>query len=247
MGVLSAPPAETDLQRRDLLSHADRLLGAVEELRLADQSRVPPTLGEAIRLLQLRLGRPESSAPRTVRAAQLLVFTVQQRLMAANPRHRRPRSHVGRAGGTPRVTRVESGAEWKELTLPPASGGGAAVKEWSRQAEMVVERAFYRWCLAQNRVVGAARAGLEVGQDLARARAAWSNYWELRCESEGLLAPASARSRLSSAAVTGSGELATLAANASRKAARVSSSVSSASAITAAAASDCPGARTRSS
>src|SRR2546421_3518329 len=160
MSVLPAPPAEAELVRRDMLAHADRLLDAVEELRLAQESSLPPTLREAIRSLQLRIGRAESSNPRTVRAAQLLVFAVQQRLMAANPRHRRPRSHLGRASGTPRVTTTERGVEWKELTLPPAAPPGPAAPAappWSRRVEPVVERAFDRWCLAQNQAVAAAR------------------------------------------------------------------------------------------
>jgi hypothetical protein len=250
MSVLSAPPAEAELVRRDMLAHADRLLDAVEELRLAQESSLPPTLREAIRSLQLRIGRAESSNPRTVRAAQLLVFAVQQRLMAANPRHRRPRSHLGRASGTPRVTTTERGVEWKELTLPPAAPPGPAAPAappWSRQVELVVERAFDRWCLAQNQAVAAARSGQEAEPAVARARAAWANYWDLRCESERLLLPALASSERSSAAVTGSEDLATRAAKPSRNAPRVSSSTSSASAMTSAAASVSPGARTCSS
>jgi hypothetical protein len=247
MSALPAPPAEAELVRRDLLAHADRLLDAVEELRLAEESSLPPTLREAIRLLQLRLGRAESPNPRTVRAAQLLVFTVQQRLMAANPRHGRPRSHLGRAGGTPRVTRLEPGVEWKELTLPPPTAPGPDVFGWTRQVELVVERAFDRWCLAQNQAVAAARAGQEADQAVARARAAWTNYWELRCEAERLLLPTLASSERSSAAVTRSLELATRAAKPSRNAPRAASSRSSASLMTAAAASDSPGTRTCSS
>ncbi|MBJ7600164.1 hypothetical protein [Candidatus Nephthysia bennettiae] len=253
MSVLPAPPAEAELVRREMLAHADRLLDAVEELRLAQESSLPPTLREAIRSLQLRIDRAESSNPRTVRAAQLLVFAVQQRLMAANPRHRHPRSHLGRAGGTPRVTTVERGVEWKELTLPPAAPAGQsgpstpAALPWSRQVELVVERAFDRWSLAQNQAVAAARSSQEAGPAVARARAAWSNYWDLRCEAERLLLPALASSERNSAAVTGSADLATRAAKPSRNAPRVSSSTSSASAMTAAAASVSPGARTCSS
>jgi hypothetical protein len=244
MSALSAPPAEAELARRDMLAHADRLLDAVEELRLAEESRLPPTLREAIRLLQVRIGRAESSNPRTVRAAQLLVFTVQQRLMAANPHHRQPRSHLGRAGGTPRVTRLRPGVEWKELTLPPNTIPAPAAPPWSKQVELVVERAFDRWCLAQNQAVAAARSGQEAAPAVARARAAWANYWDLRCESERLLLPALASSERSSAAVTGSEDLATRAAKPSRNAPRDSSSRSTASAMTSAAASVSPGART---
>src|SRR5439155_397874 len=205
MNALSAPPAQAELARRGMLAHADRLLDAVEELRLAEASSLPPTLREAIRSLQLRVGRAESSNPRTVRAAQLLVFAVQQRLMAANPRHRLPRSHLGRASGTPRVTRLERGVEWKELTLPPTTPSPAAW-QWSQQVELVVERAFDRWSLAQNQAVAAARSGKAARQDaaqaVARARAAWSNYWDLRCEAERLLPPTPASRERSSAAVT---------------------------------------------
>jgi hypothetical protein len=247
MSALPAPPAQPELVRRDMLAHADRLLDAVEELRLHDESSLPPTLREAIHSLQHRIGRAEPSSPRTVRAAQLLVFAVQQRLMAANPRHRQPRSHLGRAGGTPRVTRLQPGVEWKELTLPPTSMPGTAAALWAEHVELVVERAFDRWCLAQNQAVAAARAGLEADQAVTRARAAWSNYWDLRCEAERLLLPALASSARSSTAVTGSEEVATRTANASRNAPSRSSSRSRASAITAAAAAESPGASTRSS
>jgi hypothetical protein len=247
MEALSPTLVESELVRRDMLAHSDRLLDAVEQLRLSDQSSLPPTLSDAIRLLQARIGRGESSNPRTVRGAQLLVFAVQQRLMAANPHHPQPRSHLGRPGGMPRVTRVARGVEWKELTLPPVSAPGAEGLPWPARVELTVERALDRWMLAQDQAVGAARMGEPAFEALARARAAWSNYWDLRCEAERLLRPALSSSDRSSDAVTSSSEEATRAAKPSRKAPSAASSRLTASAMTAAAAGPSPGASTLSS
>jgi hypothetical protein len=178
-------PATAELHRRRMLARSDRLLDEVEQLRLADQVRVPPMLRDAIRALQLRVG-PDSANPRTVRGAQLLVFAVQQRLMGVNPHNPEPRAHVGRARGSPRRARLSSGGEWKELTFParPAQGSEA---EWWGQVTLVVERALDRWSFAQNQAVAAARSGQSAEEALGRASAAWANYWELRCEAERLL------------------------------------------------------------
>src|SRR4030081_2783762 len=94
-------PASSEPHRRQMLARSDRLLRGVGAVALSDEVQVPPTLRDAIRALQLRIG-PESANPRTVRGAQLLVFAVQQRLMGANPHNPHPRAHVGRAPGTPR-------------------------------------------------------------------------------------------------------------------------------------------------
>jgi hypothetical protein len=239
--------AEAEMARRTMLAQADLLLEEVEELRLADQPRLPPSLGDAIRGLQVRIGRRETANLRTVHAAQLLVYAVQQRLMAANPHNHQPRSHLGRAAGSPGVMRLEGGGEWKELTLPPGPAAGPSPMPWSVHVELVVERAFDRWALSQHQAVMAARSGQPANEALDRARAAWTNYWDLRCEAERLLAPARATIDRSSAAVTGSGEAATRAAKASRKAPSASSPNRKASVITAAAAGASPGARTRSS
>jgi hypothetical protein len=238
---------ESELLRRDMLAQSDRLLEAVEELRLADQSRLPPTLGDAIRLLQARIGRGESPNPRTIHGAQLLVFAVQQRLMAANPRQKQPRSHLGRPRGMPRVTRAGGGVPWKELTLPPPAQAGRDGIPWSVQVELTVERAFDRWSITQDQAVAAARTGERSLEALSRARAAWANYWDLRCEADRLLAPPPGRSERSSAAVTGSGEPETRAAKPSRKAPNPASSSPTASAMTTAAAGPSPGASTFSS
>lgn len=238
--------------RRELLAHSDQLLDEVERLRLEERQRLPPTLREAIHALQLRIGRMDRADPRTVTAAQLLVFTVQQRLMAANPRNPHPRAHVGRALGTPRVARLPTGVAWKFLTLPPrpaplAGGQAEAEAAWRQNVELLVERAFDRWSLVQNQAVAAARSGRHAIKALRRAQAAWANYWELRCEAERLLAPPALSRARSSAAVSGSSEAATRAATASRNAASLASSSSAASAITAPAAGASPRARTRSS
>jgi hypothetical protein len=182
-------PATAELHRREMLARSDRLLDEVEQLRLSDEVRIPPTLREAIRGLQQRVG-PETANPRTVRGAQLLVFAVQQRLMGANPHNSQPRAHVGRARGSPKRARLPGGGEWKELTFParPAQGPDS---DWWVDVQLVVERALDRWSFAQNQAVAAARSRQPAEKALRRALAAWANYWELRCEAERLLgAPA---------------------------------------------------------
>ncbi|HEY4866604.1 MAG TPA: hypothetical protein VIK45_13950 [Candidatus Dormibacteraeota bacterium] len=234
-------PASAELARRDMLASADQLLDQVEQLRLSEQPRVPPTLREAIHSLQHRLGRPEPARPRTVRAAQQLVFAVQQRLMAANPRNAEPRAHVGRARGTPRVTPLARGGKWKELTFPPRPPQGPQ-GEWWAQVQLMVERAFDRWSFAQNQAVAAARNGQPAQTAVSRALAAWANYWELRCEAERLLRAPTASMERSSSALTGSEEAEIRLAKPSKKAARAAPSSWSASAMTPAASSASPGA-----
>ena len=66
---------------------SDGLLDDVEELHLEDRTEAPQPLREAIRALQIRLGRHDPPMPpATLRAAHDLVFAVQQRLMAAGLR-----------------------------------------------------------------------------------------------------------------------------------------------------------------
>lgn len=235
-----------DLTRREMLARSDHLLDQVEQLRLAEQRRVPPSLRSAIRTLQQRTGRPESTSPRTVRAAQLLVFTVQQRLMAANPRHSHPHSHLGRALGTPKVTRLSNGGAWKFLTLPPRAAFPAE-GEWRQQVELTVERAFDRWGLAQDQAVATARAGAGAIPALRRAQAAWTNYWELSREADHLLRTTPVSSSRNSAAVIGSAEAAILVASASRNSASRSSSSAVAAAMARPASAASPGASSRSS
>jgi len=165
------------MRRRTLMAESDGLLDDVERLRLDDQSEVPQQLREAICALQVRLGRTDPPlAPATLHAAHDLVFAVQQRLMAANPKHPRPNRPARRPGGQPVMTIVRDGGLWKLLTLPPP--GGTSDDEWLELVECTVERA------AQERY--------KPHVALAVARTAWSNYWELYVEAEEIRARVSA-------------------------------------------------------
>jgi len=173
-----------EARRRSLMAESDGLLDDVERLHLEDQNEVPQGLREAIRSLQLRLGRTAPPLPpATLHAAHDLVFAVQQRLMAANPKHPRPNRHAGRPGGQPIVTVVRDEGLWKLLTLPPPPGG-AADDEWLELVECTVERAWDRWCYAQQHAVRAAQERYKPHVALAVARTAWSNYWDLQLEAE---------------------------------------------------------------
>jgi hypothetical protein len=153
-------------------------------------------LREAIRSLQIRLGRRNPPvAPVTLEAAHDLVFAVQQRLMAANPRIPRPNRHVGRPGGQPMVTVVREDRKWKVLTLPPPPGSGDDA-DWIELVECTVERAWDRWCYAQQHAVRAARERFKPHISVAVAQAAWSNYWELKQEAEQIKDLLSARPAL---------------------------------------------------
>ena len=167
------------------MEESDSLLEEVESLRLADRSDVPVALSDAIQALHARLGRtkPVVAAP-TLRAAHDLVFAVQQRLMAANPNNPRPQRHTSRPGGQPVVTVVRENRLWKLLTLPPQTG--LDEQEWLELVEHTVERAWDRWCYAQQHAVRAAREQRRPELALAVARTAWSNYWELSQEAASL-------------------------------------------------------------
>jgi hypothetical protein len=72
---------------------------------------------------------------------------------------------------------------WKVLTLPsPLNGADDA--EWVELVESTVERAWDRWCYAQQHAVRAAREHFKASVAVAVARAAWNNYWELLEEAE---------------------------------------------------------------
>jgi hypothetical protein len=174
----------TEERRKSLLAESDVLLDDVETLRLQDKIEATPRLREAIHALQLRLGRRNPPLPpATLHAAHDLVFAVQQRLMAANPNHPRPNRHTGRPGGQPVVTVVRDDRVWKVLTLPsPLNGADDA--EWVELVESTVERAWDRWCYAQQHAVRAARQHFKASVAVAVARAAWNNYWELLEEAE---------------------------------------------------------------
>jgi hypothetical protein len=182
-----------EVRRRTLLAESDSILDDVEALRLEDHTEAPQLLREAIRALQVRLGRSDPPLPpATLHAAHDLVFAVQQRIMAANPNNPRPNRHAGRPGGQPVVTVVREDRLWKLLTLPPPPNG-AGDDEWLELVECTVERAWDRWCYAQQHAVRAAREHFKAQLALAVARTAWSNYWELHQEAEVIKAKVRAR------------------------------------------------------
>ena len=175
---------EVEERRRALMAESDCLLDDVETLRLDDHVEVPQHLREAIRSLQVRLGRSDPPLPSsTLHAAHDLVFAVQQRLMAANPKHPRPNRHAGRPGGQPVITLVRENSLWKLLALPPPPSGEVD-EEWLELVECTVERAWDRWCYAQQHAIRAAQERYKPHIALAVARTAWSNYWELYVESK---------------------------------------------------------------
>jgi hypothetical protein len=177
-----------EARRKSLLAETDCLLDDVEMLFLGDGTDAPQPLREAIRALQVRLGRHDPPLPpATLRAAHDLVFAVQQRLMAANPNNPRPNRHVGRPGGQPVMTLVRDDRKWKLLTLPPPPNN-AAEEEWLELVESTVERAWDRWCYAQQHAVRGAREHFKPRVAIAVARTAWANYWDLYEEAEGIRA-----------------------------------------------------------
>jgi hypothetical protein len=197
--ILRPSEDATEERRKSLLAESDILLDDVETLRLQDKTEATPHLREAIRALQLRLGRRNPPLPpAALHAAHDLVFAVQQRLMAANPNQPRPNRHTGRPSGQPVVTVVRDDRVWKVLTLPSPLNG-ADDTEWLELVESTVERAWDRWCYAQQHAVRAAREHFKASVAVAVARAAWNNYWELLEEaeriSERLLVQRPARSR----------------------------------------------------
>ena len=186
IATLSRPVQERagETRRKLLLEESDGLLDDVETLCLEDHTEAPQSLRDAIRSLQVRLGRHDPPLPpATLRAAHDLVFAVQQRIMAANPRNPRPNRHVGRPGGQPVVTMVRDERRWKLLTLPPPPNNSDE-EEWLELVDSTVERAWDRWCYAQQHAVRAARAHYKPLVAFAVAQTAWSNYWELCQEAE---------------------------------------------------------------
>ena len=179
---MSARTAE--LRRRLLLAESDALLDDVEMLRLNEAPSAPPRLREAIRAMQIRLGRRNPPLPAaTLDAVHDLVFAVQQRLMAANPRIPRPLRHSGRPSGQPIVTQVRADRKWKLLTLPPPAATGDDA-DWLELVDSTVERAWDRWCYAQQHALRAARLRVRPRLALAVAAVAWDNYWALLEDAE---------------------------------------------------------------
>jgi hypothetical protein len=182
-----------ETRRRSLLTESDCLLDDVELLLLNDHVEAPPQLRDAIRSLQVRLGRADPPLPpATLRAAHDLVFAVQQRLMAANPNNPRPNRHVGRPSGQPVVTVVREDRRWKLLYLPPPPAGEAD-RDWLKLVDSTVERAWDRWCYAQRHAVRAAREQFRARLAVAVMQMAWTNYWELYQEAEEIRARLRAR------------------------------------------------------
>ena len=182
---MSAIEKAAELHRRFLLAESDVLLEDVEMLRLNDAAEAPLRLRESIRALQIRLGRRNPPVPAaTLDAAHDLVFAVQQRLMAANPKNPRPLRHNGRPGGQPVMTLVREDRKWKVLTLPPPTG--LHDEAWMELVDSTVERAWDRWCYAQQHAIRAARVHVKPLLALAVARAAWNNYWLLCLDAERL-------------------------------------------------------------
>jgi hypothetical protein len=179
---MSARTAE--LRRRLLMAESDGLLDDVEMLRMGEATSAPIRLREAVRAMQIRLGRRNPPLPAaTIDAVHDLVFAVQQRLMAANPRIPRPARHQGRPTGQPIITSVRSGRKWKVLTLPPPTLNGDDA-EWLELVDSTVERAWDRWCYAQQHAIRAARLRTRARLAVAIAAAAWENYWKLVQEAE---------------------------------------------------------------
>ena len=76
------------------------------------------------------------------------------------------------------MTRVRDEKLWKLLTLPPPPNG-LPDDEWVELVESTVERAWDRWCYAQQQAVRAARSRSGTDVAIAVARIAWANFWEL--------------------------------------------------------------------
>lgn len=189
-------------RRKFLMAESDRLLEQVETLRLMDEEDAPHSLREAIRMLQVRLGRKDPPLPpATLHAAHDLVFAVQQRLMAANPRQPRPNRHRGRAEGQPIIARY-AGRRWKVLALPTPPNGSPD-DEWLGLVDATVERAWDRWCYAQHHAVRAARSRLQPHTALAVARIAWANYWDLGEEARRIRSRLRARASSTSSGARG--------------------------------------------
>jgi hypothetical protein len=91
--------------------------------------------------------------------------------------------HSGRPTGQPIVTRVRADRKWKVLTLPPPTLNGDD-GEWLELVDSTVERAWDRWCYAQQHAIRAARLRVRPLLAIAVADVAWDNYWALLQDAE---------------------------------------------------------------
>ncbi|HEX6350340.1 MAG TPA: hypothetical protein VF160_13235 [Candidatus Dormibacteraeota bacterium] len=174
-------PRSAEHHRRQLLRESDDLLGEIELLRLHGRRELPDPLRRGLWAFQLRAGRADPNLPTSVRTAHNLVFALQQRLMAANPRRPDSGAHPGRPAGMPAVTPIRPGIEWKLLVLPPHPGADRQAS-WLELIEAAVERSFDRWAYANFHACRAVKAHRNVPAALAVMRVAWNNYWELSRE-----------------------------------------------------------------
>jgi len=241
--LVSHSPETSDTRRKTLLAESDVLLDDVESLRLQDRTETPPQLREAIRALQLRLGRRNPPLPpATLHAAHDLVFAVQQRLMAANPNLPGPNRHTGRPSGQPLVTVVRDDRVWKVLTLPPPPNGseepGVDLARWLDLIDSTVERA---WGL---RAAACDPGGAGAFQGAGRHRRRAGGVDQLlgpiaggRPDQGALARPARRRKECSSSYLIGASDARILAAKSSRKRRNPSSSSPVAASMTLAAAS----------
>jgi hypothetical protein len=78
---------------------------------------------------------------------------------------------------------IREDRKWKVLMLPPPTSTEAD-EAWIELVESTVERAWDRWCYAQQHAVRAARLQVKAQLALAVAQAAWNNYWVLLQEAE---------------------------------------------------------------
>jgi hypothetical protein len=93
------------------------------------------------------------------------------------------------------MTRVTDNRVWKLLTLP-SPPNGVSDAAWLELVECTVERAWDRWCYAQQHSTRAAREHFKAHVAAAVAEVAWANYWELLVEAERISERWRARQRV---------------------------------------------------
>lgn len=180
--------ADGDVHRRISLQTSDLLLDEIERLRLVDETYLPSPLRDRIRSLHAAVtGFRTDAKLKTCRAAHDFVFTLQELLLAANPRNsgdRRRTTH--RVPGQPITVTTSVGGTWKLLALPPEPAEGLT-EDWFAVAVATIERAWERWSYAQHHAIASARLrSRHSRQAVARATVAWSNYWQLLDEVDRL-------------------------------------------------------------